>query len=854
MTTGRGSLRRRRPGGSGVVASLPLPGTGREVAQTIAIAVAYFVTARLSLSLAIPPGYATAVWPAAGIALASVLIAGARVWPGIWLGAAASNLLVQGSPFLAAIIATGNSLEAVIAAALVERYADGGRLDHGEPVVRFVGLCGLSAGVAAGIGVSALALGGALPIDSFLPNLWTWWQGDASAMIIVTPLILSWHTAGWPRFSPARALEAIALGLALSVTAFLVFGGLRSDSAAVSLAFLTLPFIIWAAIRYGPRGVTTCTALLCAIAIWHALRGGGLFGPDSTNVSLLFLLTYACTLSITGLVLNSVIRERDRANAELREGKAQLAQRVDERSQEIALANRALRRELVERGRHEETLRQNEERFRLVVDGVKDHAIFFVGPDGRVVSWNKGAENIYGYPAKDAIGSHLSRFATPEDMARDTSGHALALARVAGRHEHEGWRVRKDGTRFWADAHLTALYDNDGQLRGFAKITRDLTARRRLEALQENEQQMNEFLAMLGHELRNPLAAIVNALGLMHGRDSARRGDELKAIIDRQATHLSRLVDDLLDVSRITRGLIALRKEILDLNQVVSGAVASCRPQIEARRQELSLELAPEEVPVDADPTRLAQIVVNLVSNALKYTPEGGRITVAVARESGRSVVRVRDTGVGIAPELRSRVFDLFVQGQRSLDRVEGGLGIGLTIVKRLVELHDGTVSVDSAGVGQGSEFIVSLPLAARAPAASTALSVTADAPPRARKDLLVVDDNRDAANTLAALLETMGHEVRTAYCGSDAISLAVEQPPDAVFLDIGLPGLTGYDVARTLRAAPAMARTRLIAFTGYGHDEDRRRVHEAGFDHHLVKPVAAAELARIVDALPSRQ
>jgi PAS domain S-box-containing protein len=852
MTTGRGPLRRRRAGAGGDVASLPLPGTGREVAQTIAIAVAYFVIARLSLSLAIPPGYATAVWPAAGIALASVLLAGPQVWPGIWLGAAASNLLVQGSPFLAAIIATGNTLEAVIAAALVDRYADGGRLDHGEPVVRFVGLCGLSAGVAAGIGVSALALGGALPIDSFLPNLWTWWQGDASAMIIVTPLILSWQRAGWPRVSPARALEALALGLALSVTAFLVFGGLSPDSASVSLAFLTLPFIIWAAIRYGPRGVTSCTALLCAIAIWHAIRGGGLFGPDSTNVSLLFLLTYACTLSITGLVLNSVIRERDRANAELREGKAQLAQRVDERSQEIALANRALRRELVERGRHEETLRQNEERFRLVVDGVKDHAIFFVDPDGRIVSWNKGAENVYGYPASDAIGSQLSLFFPPEDVARNVPGHAIALARVAGRHEHEGWRVHKDGTRFWAHAHMTALHDNDGQLRGFAKITRDLTARRRLEALQENEQQMNEFLAMLGHELRNPLAAIVNALGLMRGPDTARGGDELKRIIDRQATHLSRLVDDLLDVSRITRGLIALRKEILDLNQVVSGAVASCRPQVDARRQELTLELAAGEVWVDADPTRLAQIVVNLVSNAVKYTPEVGRITVAVAREPGRAVVRVRDTGVGIPPELRSRVFDLFVQGQRSLDRVEGGLGIGLTIVKRLVELHEGTVSVDSAGSGRGSEFIVGLPLAARAPAAKAAPVLPAGAP-RIRKDLLVVDDNRDAANTLAALLETMGHEVRTAYCGSDAISLAVEQPPDAVFLDIGLPGLNGYDVARTLRAAPTMARTRLIAFTGYGHDEDRRRVHEAGFDHHLVKPVGAAELARIVDALPPR-
>ena len=307
-------------------------------------------------------------------------------------------------------------------------------------------------------------------------------------------------------------------------------------------------------------------------------------------------------------------------------------------------------------------------------------------------------------------------------------------------------------------------------------------------------------------------------------------------------------------MSRITRGLIALRREVLDLNQVAKGAVGSCRPLIDARKQEMKLDLSPGDVPVNADPTRLAQIVVNLVSNAVKYTPEGGHITVTVTRESDSAVLRVRDTGIGIAPELLPRVFDLFVQGQRSLDRADGGLGIGLTIVKRLVELHGGSMAAASAGPGHGSEFSVRLPLAARG---ARVVNATVPAPVaatlRARKDLIVVDDNRDAANTLAALLETMGHEVRTAYCGSDAITLAVEHPPDAVFLDIGLPGLNGYDVARTLRAAPAMARTRLIAFTGYGHDEDRRRVHEAGFDHHLVKPVGAADIAKIVDALPAR-
>ena len=826
--------------------------SGREVGVIAVLALAYFVTAKASLLLAIPPGYATAVWPPSGIALASILLAGPRVWPGIWLGAALTNLTVQGSPLLAAAIATGNSLEAVVAAELIMRYANGGRFDRGEPIVRFVGLCALSSGVAAGIGVVSLAIAGAVPMGAFLTNLWTWWQGDAAGMIIVTPLILSWHGGGWPRFSAARTIEAALLAGALSITAFLIFGGLRQDTLSVSLAFLTLPFIIWAAIRYGPRGVTSATALLCTIAIWHTLRGGGLFGPGSLNVSLLFLLTYACTLAITGLVLNTVIRERDRANAELREGKALLAQRVDERSQELALANRALRRELEERSRYEETLRQNEERFRLLVDGVKDHAIFILDRDGHVVSWNTGAQSIYGYTAAEIIGAHIGRFCTPEDIARDAPGRALARARAEGRYESEGWRVRKDGTRFWADAHVTALHDPDGQPRGFAKITRDLTARRRLEAMQENEQHMNEFLAMLAHELRNPLAAIVNALGLMRAQAPEQDAD-MRGVIDRQAMHLTRIVDDLLDVSRITRGKIALRKEIVDLNGVVAGALASCRPLIEARRHAVDLDLPADAVLVDADPTRVSQIVLNLVSNAAKYTPEGGRIGIVIVREADAAVLRVRDTGIGIAPELLPRVFDLFVQGHRSLDRVEGGLGIGLTVVKRLVALHGGTVEAASGGPDRGSEFCIRLPLARQASVASD--RDAAPAPRSAahvRRRLLVVDDNRDAANTLAALLETMGHDVRTAYSGDKAISIASEDPPDAVFLDIGLPGKNGYDVARELRAVPALAATTLIAFTGYGNDEDRRRVREAGFDHHLVKPAGIADLARILDAMPS--
>jgi PAS domain S-box-containing protein len=811
------------------------------------LAAVYFVAAKLSLQLAIPPGYATAVWPPSGIALAAMLLWGPRLWPGIWLGAALINFTIDASPLLAVLIATGNTLEAVVGGTLIRRFTGTrGYFDSGEDVVKFVALTALSATIAAAVGVASLALLKALPSSEFVVNAWTWWQGDASGMIIVTPLIASWAVGAWPRWSLPKAIEGASLASALALVTLVIFG----DAPPLPLAFITLPFIIWVSIRFGQREVTTVSAMVCAIAIWYTIQGRGPFGLGSSNVSLLILVAYTSTLVLTGLVLSAVIGERERAIAALRRGNELLEQRIEERTLELAVSNQTLRAELAEHSRQQEILRQSEERFRLLVDGVKDYAIFMLDNDGNVVSWNSGAESIKGYKASDIIGRHFSTFYPAEDLARKWPQHELTVARAEGRFEDEGWRVRKDGSRFWANVIITALYDNEQRLRGFAKVTRDLTARRRIEALEESDRQMNEFLAMLAHELRNPLASIVNALGLMRSKTGQEQA-EFRGVIERQTTLLARIVDDLLDVSRITRGKIALKREILDMNRVVARTLESCRPLIDAHKHAVELQLADEELPVDADSTRLSQVVLNLISNAVKYTPEGGRITIAVKREDGVVVLRVRDTGIGIAPALLPKVFDLFVQGDRSLDRTEGGLGIGLTVVRRLVEMHGGSVSASSGGLGEGSEFLVRLPLAlgrgvARGPAKE------APSRPVPRRRLLVVDDNRDFADTLGALFETMGHDVRIAYNGTDAVSAAAEYRPDAVFLDIGLPGRNGYDVARMLRSSPELAGVTLVAFTGYGRGEDRRRVREAGFDYHLVKPAEAAELAKIVDALPA--
>jgi len=368
----------------------------------------------------------------------------------------------------------------------------------------------------------------------------------------------------------------------------------------------------------------------------------------------------------------------------------------------------------------------------------------------------------------------------------------------------------------------------------------------------ENVRHMNEFLAMLSHELRNLLGPIVNALALMR-KQPGQTHTELETLIERQVAHLTRMVDDLLDVSRITSGKVALKKEILDLNGVVARAVESCRALIDGRKQDLQLRLPDDPLPVDADATRLSQVIVNLLTNAAKYTPEKGVIAVSVSRDNDNAVVRVRDTGIGMSAALLPRVFDLYVQDHRALPRAGGGLGIGLTLVKQLVELHGGAVGASSEGAGRGSEFVIRLPLAIGREAALARVHETTPARIATGRRVLVVDDNRDFADTMSALLHSFGHDVRTVYDGPAALPAAAEYRPSIVLLDIGLPSMDGYEVARRLRNTRELAPVTIIAVTGYGQSEDRRRSREAGFDFHLVKPVELDELRKILDAVPAR-
>jgi PAS domain S-box-containing protein len=372
-------------------------------------------------------------------------------------------------------------------------------------------------------------------------------------------------------------------------------------------------------------------------------------------------------------------------------------------------------RDLTERREHEERLRQSEERFRLLLEGVKDYAIMMLDPDGRVTSWNAGAQRILGYDASEVLGRSFEVFHTAEDRAAGRPVEELRNAKLNRRVEDQGWRVRKDGSRFWADVVMTALHDSRGELRGFAKVTRDLSDLKRLEHLQEQGRHLTEFLAMLAHELRNPLAPLRNALSVMSMSEEPMppRVAWAHGVMDRQLTQLTRLVDDLLDVSRVTRAKLRLRNEPMDLRDAVNAAIETARPLFEERKQLLHPSISNSPLRVNGDYTRLTQVFVNLLNNASKYTHEGGRIEIVAFVDDAQAVVRVSDNGIGITREQLDHIFDLFAQGERSIDRAAGGLGIGLTLARRIVEMHGGEIHASSAGAGRGSEFEVRLPLLA---------------------------------------------------------------------------------------------------------------------------------------------
>ena len=497
-----------------------------------------------------------------------------------------------------------------------------------------------------------------------------------------------------------------------------------------------------------------------------------------------------------------------------------------------------------EEGAQVYTLRGADYPYRALIEAMQQGAVSLSG-DGTILYCNRCFAEMVNTPQEKIIGSAAADFVP---SAQRSAFEELLRQGRAGKSQGELQFRASEGPLLPVIVALSPL-PLEGAV-ALCMVVTDLTERKQHHNLQEESRRKDEFLAMLAHELRNPLAPIQSAVSILRHVDVVdEKLTYARDVVDRQVRHLARLVGDLLDVSRVTLGKVQLAKERVDLATVIARAVETSRPLIDARGHRLTISIPPRAAPVEADPIRLAQVIGNLLTNAAKYTDPGGEISVALERQAEEAVIRVRDTGMGISADLLPQVFDLFIQGERSLARSEGGLGLGLTLVRRLVELHGGTVEASSEGTGKGSEFTVRLPAPAGQHAGES--EAVRDDRPRhgARRNVLIVEDNIDAAQTLAMLLNLAGHQAQIAFSGDEAMDKARALRPEVVLLDIGLPGMSGYSVARQLRAEPGFAGTILIAMTGYSQEEDRRRSREAGFNHHLVKPVKLEVLKELLES-----
>jgi PAS domain S-box-containing protein len=755
-----------------------------------AVTVVYVLSGKLGLYFASVHASATALWPPTGIALASLLLLGPRAWPAVAIGAFVVNVTTAGSVVTSLAIALGNTLEALIGARLVERRAGGARaFDRPRDVFAFAAAVLPGAAVSASIGTVTIALAGSAAPGDLLMIWLTWALGDVAGALLVAPPIILWVTAERQPSRPGlwRLFETGALLCAVIVIGGVIWEGMAPVSVRqYPLAFVAIPPLLWIAYRFGRHAAAGGLLALAAIAVHGTLRGLGPFAAVPLQHALLVLQAFMGTMALMILVVASLTWSRERETSLLQ----------------------------------------------TIIDRIPV-MITMYQPDSRVLRLNHEFERVTGWTVEDARRIDLMERCYPDPAYR-------ARVRAYMDSLTEGWRdlvmTTRGGERIETSWFNVRLPDDTR-----VGIGLDVRERKRAEAERERahaqaeaaSRAKDEFFAMLGHELRNPLGAITTALHVIElcGPADARSG-EARAIIARQVHHLVRLVDDLLDVTRLATGKVSLSLRRIDLaaisRRVVAATAASARDhRIEGH--------APHPVWIDADETRIEQILGNLIGNALKFTPAGGLVAVRVYIENTEAVLRVEDAGAGIAPDLLPRVFDLFVQGQTTIHRREAGLGIGLTLVRRLVELHRGRIEAASEGPGRGSTFTVRLP-AARAPG----MAAEEPAPARrsiGRRRVLIIEDNDDARRMLRHLLDHAGHEVHEASEGAEGLTRALALAPDAVIVDIGLPGVDGYSIARRLRqeGPPGLL---LVAVTGYGQEGDRRRSREAGFDVHLTKPV----------------
>lgn len=544
-------------------------------------------------------------------------------------------------------------------------------------------------------------------------------------------------------------------------------------------------------------------------------------------------------------------------------------------------------RDLTQRRNHEEELRRSEERFRLLIEGVSDYAIFMLDVNGNVATWNVGAERIKGYASSEILGKHFSIFYPPETKETGWPEHELQEAALKGSFVDEGWRLKKDGSKIWANVTITALRDEAGRLIGYAKLTRDLTERKRAEAAelasQEHESPLeaernarmeaqramrakDEFLTTLSHELRTPLSAIMGWTQILLKEGSGLSPDHRKGIqvIDRNARAQVQLINDLLDLSRIMSGKLRLDLRQVSLADIVKAAVDSARPAADTKNIRLKVLLDPVQTIVTGDSDRLQQVVWNLLTNAIKFTPKEGQVHVLLQRINSHLELSVSDTGIGIPASFLPYVFDRFAQKDSSTTRTHGGLGLGLSISKQLVELHGGAIRASSLGEGKGATFFVSLPVSIVQledereervhPTAGQVSEPHGLLPDLTGVHVFVLDDEADARDLLKRVIESSGAEVTCFESASDAMKALEHSRPRVIVSDIGMPKMDGYQFMRLLRASePKSDKIPALALTAFARAEDRKKALLAGYQAHLAKPFDVGELVLLLSDLVER-
>jgi len=798
----------------------------RTVAEALVVSVACYAGAVIGNVLRFPHVGTAILYPPYAIVTAALLLSPVRRWWIFLLAGSVGSFVPQrlGGDPAAFILLTeiANYARALLAAWGIRRFGDSGRFYTLKGMTAFLLFAVvLAPGVGAFIGAGVVAVYG----DGGYWAAWRLWlMSNVLTGITLLPVVLIARDHVVRRSAVAglrRWHEASVLIFSLLAAGALVL--LAPNTSGTSL-YAPLPLLLWAAVRFGPGGTSAALLMVSAMTIIGTLDERGPFITPSPSDGLLQLQLFLFVISVPLLLLSALLREQRRTADELRASQQQYRTIVEDQTELIC-------------------------RFR---------------PDGALTFVNGAFGRALGRPPQDLMGAFFWSFVPPD--ARDTSKLLASLTPDQPLLTWEHRLVTNAGENRWEQWRVRAMFDRRGQVLDYQAVGRDITERKRAEeehallesqrahaeALREADRRKDEFLAMLAHELRNPLAPIAMAVEILRLVPS---GDEqigsAREIIGRQTAQLARLVDDLLDVARITSGSIQLRLETVDLGRVIASTLESTRPLIVARQLRFETDLPEGPLTVKGDSVRLAQMFSNLVNNSAKYSPIGGRISVTVRRDANQVVLRFRDGGVGIPGNMLERIFEPFTQVHRPRDAALGGLGLGLALVKKLVELHGGTVRADSDGPGLGSEFTVRLPALRAAateapdsiPSAAATTRTAAGDPVR----ILVVDDVVDAAQSLADFLRLGGNTVHVAHNGRVALELAATHVPEVVFVDLQMPEIDGLEVARRLRGRAESSDMVLVAMTGFGQAQDRRQTAEAGFDHHLTKPLDPAAVHELL-------